>query len=498
MRNAPPSAFFSSRRPVAPYLVDWHQAFATLDPVQSLPLTLHFDRGPDAPIQESLRIPNSADPYVKQRVSMYLSVLINNVLCMFGAKSVRIESSGAAMDKDIVSSVRQSILLAPDSLTNSSLDFIHQLIEKVYAATFAIEIDSNHAAARPDRERSDHATARRSLGQRPEGSVLAINIGQYLTSIAVVRLDAQHGYQLERFTRLETWPRHEQPGFPRLWLDILTRASEVVGQDLGNIDAIALSIAATVANGGIIPVEAYGLFSFCSQEELDQTNAMVIRTCGERFPGLPVTIVNDAEAQSLFAFTFGKKETDGSPGHVLSLRLGACPCIRCLDQDGFSEPGIHEYGWLATKRNTNKMFTGFFSTTKPYLTHYGVPYIAWELSLLEKYAIHPEQAIPFFHDKLLQGNPSEMYDARTVYFVLGAHMAMLAAEVHRHRPLGRIMMHGSRRNKIDDLTFDAMRQGFYAFSAKHGLSLEHIGLACLEDSSAHAGLVGAALAALRA
>jgi len=341
------------------------------------------------------------------------------------------------------------------------------------------------------------ASRRPQTTSRP-GSVLAINIGQHLTSFAVVRIDAQHTYQLEHFTRLNTWPTDAPSSdFAQVWDHVLTDVRRAIAETPQDIKGIALSIAATVIDGEIQPIEKFGLFAWSSEETLARANTRIKERCREYFPGLPVTIVNDAEAQSLFAFAFCDRDPAVSDKHFLSLRLGAGPSIRCLDAGGIVEPGIHEYGWMAIKLNRNRLRDGIFATTSLSLSHYGIGDIAQELGLLDKYSIGYDQAIAFFHDKLLCDDPSEAHDARKIYFVLGAHIAMLAFEVERHRELGTVVLHGSHSNRIDETVFDVIHNGFYAFSAKHHLPLDHINLCCLINSSAHAGLVGAALAALR-
>ena len=74
------------------------------------------------------------------------------------------------------------------------------------------------------------------------------------------------------------------------------------------------------------------------------------------------------------------------------------------------------------------MIDGLFTTTSAYIAHSGIGRIAWELALLKKYALEPEQAIPFFYDKLLSNNQLEVRDAQKIYFVLGAHIAMPRAK----------------------------------------------------------------------
>jgi hypothetical protein len=498
MYHGSSSDFFSPKNPLPPYLACWHQAFAALDQTQSIPVELLFDRFPDAPFRETVRIPREADAHTKQISAMYLAVLINNAVCTVGAKSVNITTSETEIDKDIIQYIQQSTTYPNNSLTIKPSNFIYSLAERVYGSSFSIKADTiNRTPTTPPLPAAATAPSRPRTQARP-GSVLAINIGQHLTSFAVVKIATLKKYQLEHFTRLDTWPKDEQTTFAQIWDHVLTTVRQTLAATPHDIEAISLSIAATVVAGEIQPIARFGLFAWSRPEDLAGVNALVKDRCREYFPGLPVTIMNDAEAQSLFAFAFCDRPPEASGEHFLSLRLGAGPSIRCLDANGIPGPGIHEYGWLATTLNKNRMLNGIFATTSLYLSHFGPGYIAQELGLLHKYGVGIEQAIAFFHDRLLSENPTEALDAQKIYFILGAHIAMLAFEVHRHNPLGTVVLHGSRTNRIDDTAFDVIKNGFYAFSAKHHLPLDFVELCCLKDSSAQAGLVGAALAALRA
>jgi hypothetical protein len=487
--------FFSPKYPLPPYLACWHQAFAALDQTQSIPVEMLFDRSPDAPLRETVRIPREADAHSKQISAMYLAVLINNVVCSVGAKGVTITTPETEIDKDILQYIQQSTAYPDNSLTTKPSHFIYSLTERVYGSSFSIKAETlNKTPPTPPLPVAAPVPSRPRRQARP-GSVLAINLGQHLTSFAVVKITPSPKYHLEHFARIKTWPKEEQTDFAQIWDHVLTAVRRTLAVTPHAIEAIALSIAATVVSGEIQPVTSFGLFAWSRPEDLAGVNALVKDRCREYFPGLPVTIVNDAEAQSLFAFAFCDRPPEASGEHFLSLRLGAGSSIRCLDANGIPGPGIDEYGWLAIKLNSNRMLNGLFATTSLYLSHFGLGYIAQELGLLHKYGVGAEQAIAFFHDHLLSENPTEALDAKKIYFILGAHIAMLAFEIHRHRPLGTVALHGSRANRIDDTAFEILKNGFYAFSAKHGLPLSSVDLCCLKDSSAQAGLVGAALAA---
>ena len=146
--------------------------------------------------------------------------------------------------------------------------------------------------------------------------------------------------------------------------------------------------------------------------------------------------------------------------------------------------------------NTNTTFDHKFSTIRLYLSYYGVAIIAHELGLLEKYNVLPESALPFFYEQLFSEDPTRIYDAECIYAVLGAHIAMFAAEINRRRPLATVVLLGSRANKINELVFSAMQDGFEAFFDKHPL-VAPIEFVLIEDASAQSGLVGVAYATLR-
>ncbi|MFP5259659.1 MAG: hypothetical protein ACLGQH_11620, partial [Acidobacteriota bacterium] len=109
-----------------------------------------------------------------------------------------------------------------------------------------------------------------------------------------------------------------------------------------------------------------------------------------------------------------------------------------------------------------------------------------------------EGAIPFFHERLTGDDPLARQEAAGVYGSLGAHLAMLAAEVHVRRPIGAVMVLGSRANRLDEEVFSAMRDGYAAFAAHRPLVPGRAELVLIEDASARAGLIGAARAALAA
>lgn len=469
----------------------WHQAFAALPPEASQSLSLHFTRAPGRDIIEHVRIPVVDDPYVKQLTTLYLAALGNNVLCTLGARRLTLFAGEGGIADTLVPDLRRLLCDHASLLTSRPMDFPLSLMEAIYHEPFSVVSTDSPETPSP---RSGTATPQ----PRCNGpvSILAVNIGQHLTSVALVHFNANGSYGLLRFHRQKTWST-PNAGFGDIWQQALAALAMAATNPPVPIGAVAISLAATVVAGNVIPVSEAGLFAASSPEELPTVNETMRHDLGSAFPGLPVTFVNDAEAQALFAFATCDREAEQEDECFLSLRLGACPCVRPLDAHGWPASGIHEYGWLAIRRNPHPMLPGVFTTVTPYLTHYGIGHIARELTLLEKYGLDGEQAISFFHDKLQNGNSVERREARAVYHVLGAHIAMLAMEVHRRRPLSTIALHGSRTNAIDAPAFAAISNGFYHFCDRHHLPLIQTGLVCLEDSSAQAGVVGAALAGLR-
>ena len=343
------------------------------------------------------------------------------------------------------------------------------------------------------------AVAHRPGPGRPRGgpaSILAINIGLHLTSVAMVRFDEQGGYSLSRLHRQESWPA-PAAGFDRIWEQALAAARQAISGQTSPPDGIALSLAGPVRAGSVIALSGFGLYAGSGPRELADLDAAMRHSLDTAFPGLPVTYINDAEAQALFAFATCDREPETEGEYFLSLRLGACPCVRPLNFRGQAEPGTHEYGWLATRRNLYPFLPGLFGTIIPYLTYHGPGFIAQELALVAKYGLDDTEVIPFFHDRLLHGSPEQRRDAAAIYRVLGSHLAMLAAEIHRQTPLATITLLGSHTTRIDTPSFAAIAQGYDAFCARHHLAIARTSLRCLENASAQAGLVGAALDWLR-
>lgn len=504
----PSTRLFAAGQGISPYLADWHRIFARLDPARTEPLELYFDRGRLSPVREAVRLPQPLSPDDRHIAELYLAVLVNNVLCTRGARRVSILAGSTTTAREMTHALTRLLLLRPDDFSNMSLQFLYALAAQAFDTPFIIDADREHALSL--RERLDRQEdAAREPGNIPKirpGTVLAINIGQRLTSQALVTIDASGRFTLERLSRRDTWMADSRQCLTAA-LDALTAgARDCLGPVDRTVDAVGISIAATVLAGTLQPVAQFGLYADCSAEEYRDADAALRRAAAAVLPGRPVNVINDGEGQALFAFHYSPKTSPPQPdppsgktrsqGGMLSIRLGACPAVHMLDGSGRAAPGFHEYGWLVTRYTPARATAGFFSTIRLYLSHYGVAVAAHELGLLEKYRLPFEAAIPFFHEALLQDAPSRN-DALRVYGVLGAHLAMLAEEVNRFCPLGVLRLLGSQANRIDAPAFAAMTEGFAAFCAGHDASVAGLRLELLEDTSAVAGLVGAAHAALR-
>ena len=488
---------FASDQPISPYLVDWRQAFADLDPAASAPATLVFDRSPYPPVIEHLRLPSTPDTRGKRIIALYLSALINNAVCTSGAKRVTIAVEGG-LDPGILTAVRSNLLVHLDGFSNMSLYFLHRLIESVFGEKLAIDDTASRLGGWPSETAAAYDTpgvADAAATLRP-GLALAINIGQHLTSWGLVRLSADGRYQIMEMTRRATC----QNGLHSCLIDeigsIVEAAKRSLGPAAAAVEAVGTALAATVMDGVVRPVTEFGLFALCPPATLDCAAETICQTVREAFPGRRTAFLNDAKAQALFTYHYGGGRQAAGNGHLLAVRLGSCPCIHGLDANGQSAPGFDEYGWLVTQALPMEPGSPLFSTPRLPLSHYGVALAADELGLLARYGLGIEDAIPFFHDRLTGSDPLAAREAAGVYGILGAHLAMLAAEIHRTRPIGAIMVPGSQANRLDEPAFAAICAGFEAFALGRPLVPHKAKLILIEGASAEAGLVGAARAAL--
>ncbi|EFL51372.1 conserved hypothetical protein [Solidesulfovibrio fructosivorans JJ]] len=501
-----PIRLFPPGQGISPYLADWRKAFADLDPTRAVTVSFCFDRGKLPPVIETVCLPWPVDAADRPRVELFSAAVVNNVLCLRGARRVSILADDAALARNLAEAIRRLFILGPDDFSDMSLIFLLRLVERVFGADFTIDADRDHALALlRDHCRLDASDETPPAGPtdiRP-GTVLAVNIGQHLTSQALVRCDGAGGYAVESFSRRPTRDDQGERMCLNAVLPSLRAEAKALAKQAGRpIDAVGVSLSATVVAGKVRPVPEFGLFAECGETEIHDADATLRRTFGDIFPGRPVAVVNDGEAQALFAFHYGRPEAPlaagaARPGGVLSVRLGSCPAIHVLDASGHAGPGFHEYGWLITRYAPNPAQSRLFSTSRFHLSHYGVALAAHELGLLARYGQDIETAIPFFHDALVGDDLALRLEAAGVYGVLGAHLAMLAEEVSRQTPLGSLRLLGSRANHVDAPVFAAMAKGFAAFASGHALSVSGLPLRFIEDASSFAGLVGAAHAALR-
>lgn len=485
---------FAAEQAVSPYLVDWSQAFADLDPTRSAPMALVFDRSPYPAVVERWLLPDLDDPRARRLAELHLSARLNNVLCAAGARSADMVFQGRP-DARLLAAVRRNLLDRLDDFSNMSLYFLHGLVQSAFGR--ALSIDARQCdGSLPEPRLHGGAPGPVPSGQARPGLALAVNIGQHLTSWGLVRLTPDGGCVVERIFRRETCPDLTTCCLTSEIADLLAAVQSDLGEAAKSVEAVGISLAATVMDGRPLPVAQFGLFAACPRRELDRTAAAVPEAVARAFPGRPTALVNDGRAQALFAFHFAGGKSAAGGGHLLTLRLGACPCVHCLDADGDSPPGFDEYGWLAIRACPPRPGGPLFSTPRHPLSHYGLAAAAHELGLLGHYGLEVEDAIPFFHSRLLGDAPEAAREAAGVYRILGAHLAMLAAEIHAHRPLGAIMVMGSRANRLDGTAFATLSDGYAAFAAGRPLVPAWARRVLIEDASAEAGLVGAAFAAL--
>ncbi|MEA4854852.1 hypothetical protein [Solidesulfovibrio sp.] len=491
---------FRAGSAVSPSLAAWHRAFADLPPGDSVPVELWFDRAELAPVCERLRLPLRPAAAERRLAGRYVAALVNNILCVHGARAVAVLAPGRETAREVRGALEHHLLLHPERFSAMPLDALHGLIRRVYGTDLAVSDDPGAAMALRERR---PAPPPDGVGAPPPprpGLALAVNIGQHLTRLALVRLGDDGGFDVRGLERLETWPEGRRPCLKALAGRVLARLGGLTAAAGRDIEAVGVSIAATVRDGVVLAVPRCGLFAACPAERLAGAAAWPTRLARQALPGRPVAVVNDGLAQALFAYRHGNGRDDAAPaperGDLLSVRLGACPSVHRLDGQGRARPGFHEYGWLVTRHNPGPALESLFATLHPALSHFGLALAARELGLLRKYRLSHEAAIPFFYEALGGADAALRRDAARAFGVLGAHLAMLAGELSRHRPLAVIRVLGSRTNRLDERSFAAVASGFAGFAEAQGLGLAGVSLELLEDSSAVAGLVGAAHLAL--
>ena len=349
------------------------------------------------------------------------------------------------------------------------------------------------------------AAARGAIPDRQgavSGKALAINIGEHLTTWGVSTLNPDGSHAVLDVHRLNSRDLKKAACFTEGFQTLVHDIRQQLATGADEIEAIGIAVATTVVSGQILAADLSELFDGCSQEVLENMTEQLRQICRRHFPGCPVTIANDALAQAKFVFHHaGGREriaTSGHGAHMLSVRLGACPCVGCLDVFGNAPFGLHEYAWMATRLVGSPSAELRCSTIRYYLSHYGVAAVAHELGLLERHALDPREAIPFFHERLLSGDAQAQREAARIYGILGAHLAMFAHEIDRHRRLACIHLLGSRSNRLDQAAFFAIQEGFKGFAASRNLPVAGSDLVLIADASVQAGLVGAAHLALDA
>ena len=161
-------------------------------------------------------------------------------------------------------------------------------------------------------------------------------------------------------------------------------------------------------------------------------------------------------------------------------------------QELFGHVIVKKRQGILVKNNVARTGGQFPDKAGPPAPH-GLGALALELGLLEQYRVLPDQAATFFHRLCLEGTEAERHDALKLYYVLGAHIAMLTFEIDRHTPVHHVQLLGSDANRIDPPVFAAIHNGFTGFLDVHRLPCAIEDFTLAEHASAEAGLVGAAV-----
>lgn len=488
----PAASFFSATARRPSYLACWHRAFAPA-PGRGGPLVeVWFDRGPEAPRCRRLQLPQRGDGQVIRLAGLYLAAVVNNALCLWGARRVSLRCSDQGLADALCDRLHTHLFYQAEILTDLTPLFLYALVGRRYGQRLEVDASAIQAARLAERAAPPRVLAPSSPSGRL--TVLAINIGQYKTSWGLVTLDGDSGHTVSRLWRQPTWP----DGLPRCYAalagPVLRHLAERLGPLPPETAAVCLSLATPVLDGHPYAVAHVGLAADCDQDTADALEANLTAAAREAFPGLPVCYVNDACAQGLAAARLDREQPGPTAaGGLLSLRLGACPSVSYLDARGRNLPRLNEYAWLVTRVANPDRESCLLATVSRSLSFHGLGCLAQELGLLEKYRLPPDQAAVFFHRLCLEGSETERHDALALYHVLGAHVAMLADEVHRDTAVGRIRLLGSEANRLDPAVFAAIRSGFTGFVDRYGLSVGPVDFRLLPGVSAEASLVGAAV-----
>jgi len=491
------SRFFTTQSGVSPYLVRWHQAFSPRKADSGPLVELWFDRQDAPPLREAVCLPRRLDSHTLHMAALYLTALLNNKLCVWGARRVSLVSQDAALAQEFLQRVTDLFLYKAAVFSDLTPYFILALHKKRYGEQLILDTDQAQAA-RLARLFAQPAATASPAAPPARHSVLAVNIGQFKTSSALVSLDGTGGYALSREHRQETWPNGQPYCYPLLAEQAMAAMARNLGPLPPEVEAVCCSLAGPVVKEVPYGVAQVGLCATCSQDVADGMGQALIDAAEAAFPGRPVFLINDADAQGLFASRFCRQSPEPDvPGYttnLLSIRFGACPSVSYIDAAGRNMPRLNEYPWLVTTVHGGRPDAPLFSTISPYISFHGIGNIANELGLLEKYGVSPNDAAACFHDCFTSDNPARQRDAFKVYYVLGAHIAMLASEIDRDTPLRHVQLLGSDANKLDKPVFTAIWNGFADFIDHHALPFNGVDFTLAEGTSAYASLVGAAVA----
>ncbi len=480
---------------VSTYLARWHQAFAVTPGGAGPVVELWFDRGEERPLCERVRLSRRLDAGALRVASLYLAALINNKLCVWGARRVSLVADEASLAKELLQRVSSVLLYRGEFFSDLSPLFILALIEQCHGAPLVLDTDPEQAARLAALAAAPCAPVA-PLPLLGRHTVVAINIGQHKTGWGLVALDGTGGYRLSRTGRRETWPSATSRCLPELADTLFEEVARALEPLPPETAALCLSLANPVAGGQARGVPTVGMCASCTPEAAADLDQALRRSAARHFPGLAFFLVNDAAAQGLFSSRFGEAEP-GGPGfasRLLSVRFGACPSVSYIDASGRNCDRLNEYPWLVTTVHANRHDEALFATISRYLSFYGFGSIAEELGLLEKYGIAQHAAATFFYDIYTEGNEAQWRDAVKIYRVLGAHLAMLAYEIQRDTPVSRVTLLGSRANHLDAQVFGPIWDGFAGFIDRYSLPFADLAFDLAEDVSDKAGLVGAALA----
>jgi hypothetical protein len=483
---------------VSSYLARWHLAFAARQGGPGPLVELWFDRGAARPLCERVRLPQRLDAGALRVAALYLAALINNKLCVWGARRVSLVSDEANLGKELLRRVSNLLLYRTESFSDLALLFILALIEQCHGERLVLDTDRDQAA----RLSALMVDVQAAPGVAPPSpgrhTVVAVNIGQHKTGWGLVNLDGMHGYGLSRTGRQETWPEAGSHCLPQLADALLAAVGQSLGQLPPEAEAVCLSLANPVVGGRARGVSPVGMCATCDPEAAADLDQALRRAAAKRFPGLPFFLVNDAAAQGLFTSRYGEAVLapagPGAATRLLSVRFGACPSVSYIDASGRNLDRLNEYPWLVTTVQANSHGEALFATISRYLSFYGFGAIAGELGLLDKYGLEQDAAAGFFHGLYTEGNEDQWRDALKIYRILGAHIAMLAYEIQRDTPVFQVALLGSRANHLDAAVFGPIWDGFAGFIDRHGLPFTELEFNLVEDVSTEAGLVGAAVA----